>query len=95
MMLSTQTNDGDHSPHMHALEHANTAIRLLEQVRSTTHEGGDFPHRTYATALNLRILLTEKHADLAELRAIEADQADDEDCVVDSKDLSDLPVGRQ
>lgn len=91
-MLSFQTNDDD-TQHMHALEHIDTAIRILEHVRSMTREGGAYPQHTYDGALKVRALLLKHKAELAELKAIAAEEANEDPA--DSEIIPDTSVDPQ
>jgi hypothetical protein len=93
ILLSSQTNEDD-TQHTHAIEHIDTAIQKLEHVRPMTREGGAYPQETYANALKLRSLLIKDKAELAELRAVEAEEAV-EARVIDSEEIPDDPVQRQ
>jgi hypothetical protein len=92
IVLSSQTNDDD-TQHMHAIEHIDTAIRILEHVRSVTREGGDYPQHTYDGALKVRALLLKHKAELAELKAIAAEEVNKDP--VDGENLPDTSVDPQ
>jgi hypothetical protein len=75
--MSTRT-DEDGTPSMYVMEHADTAVRLLdEDVRSTIPEGGEFPQGAYDEAVRIRNLLIQEEKEIAEAEG--AAQAESED----------------
>jgi hypothetical protein len=64
MVLSTKNNE-DGTQSAYSLEHANTAIRILdEEVRSLVRSNEHFPQETYDEAVRIRDLLLQETAEL-------------------------------
>jgi hypothetical protein len=78
ILLSTRSNEEGTAASTYAMEHADTAVRLLDKdVRSAIPEGGEFPQGAYDEAVRIRNLLIEEEKEIAEAEA--AAQAESED----------------